>query len=75
MQDIARMGNITKAYRILIRNSDRKRPFLTPRHTEEENIRIDLQETGWVGVDCTHLAQGRVERRNVVRTQTNLRVP
>jgi len=28
-------------------------------HRWEENIRMDLRETGWEGVDSIHLASGR----------------
>jgi len=41
----------------------------------EDNIRMDLREMGWEGVDWMHLAQDRVQRRIPVNTVMNLRVP
>jgi hypothetical protein len=34
-----------------------KRPLGKPRHKWKYNIRIDLKEVQWVGVDCISLAQ------------------
>jgi len=34
-----------------------KKPFGLPRHRWGDNIRTDLMEIGWKGVDWTHLAQ------------------
>jgi hypothetical protein len=39
------------------------------------NIKIDLTEIGWDGVDWVDLAQDRNEWRAVVNTVINLRVP
>jgi hypothetical protein len=46
-----------------------------PGRREEDNIRMDLRETGWECVDWIHLAQDRVQWRAVVSTVMNLRVP
>ena len=35
------------------------RPLGTPRHRWDDNIKIDLQEVGWVGMDWIDLAQDR----------------
>jgi hypothetical protein len=34
-------------------------PFGKPRRRWEDNIRMDLMEIGWEGVDWVHLAQVR----------------
>jgi hypothetical protein len=39
------------------------------------NIKIDLRETGWDGVDWVYLAQDRAQWRALVDTVMNLRVP
>jgi len=39
------------------------------------NIRIDLREIEWEGVDCMHLAQDRDQWVAVVNTVMNLRAP
>jgi hypothetical protein len=40
-----------------------------------DNIKIDLRETGWVGMDWIDLAQDRDQWRALVNTAMNLRVP
>jgi hypothetical protein len=40
-----------------------------------DNIKIDLREIGWDGVDWIDLAQDRNNWRAVVNTVMNLRVP
>jgi hypothetical protein len=59
------------ACNILIPKSEDKRPLGRPRRKWEDNIRIDLRETGWEGVDWMDLAQSRDQWRvlvNVVMT-------
>jgi hypothetical protein len=46
-------------YKILVGKSERKRPFERPRHRWEDNIKVDLRETGLEGVDWIHLVQNR----------------
>jgi hypothetical protein len=52
-----------------------KTPLGRPRHRWENNIRMGLREIGWEGVDWIHLIQDRDQRRAVVNTVMNLRVP
>jgi hypothetical protein len=40
-----------------------------------DNIKIDLRETGWDGVDCVDLDQDRDQWRALVNTMMNLWVP
>jgi hypothetical protein len=40
-----------------------------------DNIKIDLIETGWGGVDWVDLSQDRDQWRAVVNTVRNLQVP
>jgi hypothetical protein len=46
-----------------------------PRRRWEDNIRIDLREIGWGGMDGIDLAQDRYQWRAIVNTVLNLRVP
>ena len=49
----------SNAYRVLVGKHERKRPRGIPRHLCEDNIKMNLKEMGYEGVDWTHLAQGR----------------
>jgi hypothetical protein len=40
-----------------------------------DNIKIDLREIGWNGIDWIDLAQGRVQCRALVNTVMDLQVP
>jgi hypothetical protein len=48
--------------------SEGKRPPGRPRRRWEDNIRIDLTEIGWEGVNWMHLAQDRNRWRSLVKT-------
>jgi hypothetical protein len=41
----------------------------------EYNIKVDLREKGWVGVDWVDLTEDRDQWRVFVNTVMNLRVP
>jgi hypothetical protein len=43
--------------------------------TWEDNIRMDLREIGWEGVDWMRLAEDRDQWRAVVNTVMNFQVP
>jgi hypothetical protein len=45
------MGEMGNAYRRLVRRPEEKRPLGRPRRRWEDNIRMDLREIGWEGVD------------------------
>ena len=35
-------------YKVLVGKPEGKRPFRRPRHSWEDNIKMDLKEVGWV---------------------------
>jgi hypothetical protein len=41
----------TNAYKILVGKPEGKRPVVRPTRTREDNIRMDLTEIRWEGVD------------------------
>jgi hypothetical protein len=45
------MGKKRSARRILVKKPEGKRPLGRPRHRWEDNIKIDLGEIGWGGMD------------------------
>jgi hypothetical protein len=63
------------SYRILVGNPKEKRPLGRSRRKWEDNIKMDLREIGWGGMDWTDLAQDRDQWRALVNTVMNLRVP
>jgi hypothetical protein len=65
------MGAKRNAYRIL----GGKRPLGRPRRRWVDNIEVDLRETGWDGIEWIELAQDRDQRRALVNTVMNVRVP
>jgi hypothetical protein len=48
-----------KAYRILVGKPKGKRPLGRPRRKWVDNIKMDLREIGWDGVDWIDVAQDR----------------
>jgi hypothetical protein len=52
-----------------------KRPVGRSRRRWVDNIKMDLREIGWDGVDCIGMAQDRDQWRALVNTVMNLRVP
>jgi hypothetical protein len=71
---VARMAEIN-AHKILVGKPDGKKPLGRPRRRWENDIRMDLWETGWEGADWTHLAEDRDQWRAVVNSVLNLWVP
>jgi hypothetical protein len=47
------------SYRALVGNPEEKRSLGRSRHRWENNIKIDLREIGWGGIDWIRLAQER----------------
>jgi hypothetical protein len=71
----ARMGEKRNAYRILVGNPKGRRPLGRPRRRWVDNIKMDLREVGWDGMDWINLAQDRDRWRAFVNAVMNLRVP
>jgi hypothetical protein len=56
-------------------NLEEKRPLGSSRRRWEDDIKVDLREIGWGGVDWIDLAQDTDQWRAFVNTLINLRVP
>jgi hypothetical protein len=52
---VARMGETRNAYRIFVGNPEEKRPPGRPRSGWVVNIKMDLREIGWDGMDWIDL--------------------
>ena len=69
---MARMGDKRDACRVLVGRPEGQRPLGSPRHGWEDNIKVDLQEVGWGGMDLIDLAQDRDRWRALVIAVMNL---
>jgi hypothetical protein len=72
---LARMGEIKNTYKILVGKPEAKRPLGRLWRRWQNNIKMDLREKGWEGVDWIYLAQDRDQWLVLVNTIMNLRVP
>jgi hypothetical protein len=63
---VARMGEKRNAYRLLVGKPGGKRPLGRPRRRWVDNIKMDLLEIGWGGVDWIGLTQDRDKWRALV---------
>jgi hypothetical protein len=68
------MGERRGLYSVLVWKPEGKRPPGSARRTWEQNIKMDLQEVGFWGVDWIELAQDRDRWRALVYAAMNLRV-
>jgi len=73
-EHMTRVAEMRNAHEILVGKPGRKRPLAKFRHRWEDNIRMDLTETGWEGEYWINLAQDRDQWRALVNTVINLRV-
>jgi hypothetical protein len=69
------MGERRGAYRALVGKPEGRRPLERPRRRWEDNIKTDLREVGWGGMDWINLTQARDRWRALVNAVMNLRVP
>jgi len=63
------------SYGILVGKPDGKRVLGRPQHRLEDNIRMELQEVGWGGMDWIGVAWDRDRWRALVNLVMNLWVP
>jgi hypothetical protein len=62
-------------YKSLLVKLERKRLLARPRYRWEDNIKLDLREIGWDGMDWIDLAQDKDQWRALVYTVMNLLIP
>jgi hypothetical protein len=68
-------GERRLAYRILVGQPERRRPLGRPRRRWVDNIKMDLKEIEWDGIDWIDLAQDRDQWGALMNLVMNLRVP
>jgi hypothetical protein len=64
-------GDKRNAYRILVGEAEEKRPLRRPRLRWVDNIKMDLREIEWGGVDWIDLPQERDQWWALVNTAIN----
>jgi hypothetical protein len=74
-EHVAHMGEKKNAYRVLMGKPEGKRPLGRPRHWWHSNIKMDLTEIGWSGMNWIDLARDRDQWRALVNMVMNLQVP
>ena len=62
-------------YRVMVEETEGKRPLGRPRRRWGDNIKMDLQEVGCGGMDWIKLAQDKDRWRALVNMMMNIRVP
>jgi hypothetical protein len=72
---VARIGENKNAYRMLVGKPEGKRSLVRRRRRWVDNIKMDLREIGWDGMDWIDAAEDRDQWRALVNTVLNLRVP
>ena len=72
---MAHMEERRGVYRVLVGKPEGKSTLGRPRLRWEDNIKMDLQEVGYGGVEWIELAQNRDRWRALVSVVMNLRVP
>ena len=68
---VARMGDRTGVFSVLVGNPEGKRSLGRPRHRWENNIKMDLQEVECGGMDWIELAQDKDRWRAFVTSVMN----
>jgi hypothetical protein len=68
-------GEKRNAYRILVGKPEGTRPLGRPARRWEDNIKINLREIGWDGMDWINLAQDKDRWLALMNTVMDLRVP
>jgi hypothetical protein len=71
---VARMGPKRNAYRILVGKPGGKRPLGRPRRRRVDNIKLDLRDIKWDGVDWIRMVQDRDQWKALANTVLNLPV-
>jgi hypothetical protein len=75
VEHAACMEEIKNAYKILVGRPDGQTPLGRCRQRWEDNLRIDLREIGWEGVEWMYLVQDRKQWQALVNMVMKLQVP
>jgi hypothetical protein len=73
--EVIPISNVIPCLFHMMEKPEGKRPVGRPRRRWVHNIKMDLRETGWDGMDWIHLVQDSDRWRALVNMVMNLRVP
>ena len=65
-------GGEERCIQVLVRKLEGKRPLGRPRHRWDDNIKMDLQDVGWRGMDWTDLALKKERKQTLVNAVMDL---
>ena len=71
---VAQMGERRGIYRVWVGKPEGKRPLGRPRHSWEDNIKMDLQEVECGGMDWIELSEDRDRSQALVNAVMNIQV-
>jgi len=71
---LANMGERRVEYGVLVEKPEGNRPVRRLKRSWEDNIKMDLREVGWEGMDWIYLAQNRDRWRAFMNAVMNLRL-
>jgi hypothetical protein len=71
---VAGMGE-KNTFRVLMGKPEEKKPVGRPRRKWVDNIKINLKETEWVGMNWIDVAQYEDQWKSLLNTVMSLRVP
>jgi hypothetical protein len=69
---VAHLGEMRNVYKILARKPEGRNQLKRLRRRWKVNIRIEIREVGWEGVDWIHLTQERDQWQAVMNMVMNL---
>jgi len=72
---VSRKWDRRGAYRVLVGRPEARRPLGRPSLRWDDNIKMDLQDVGWRGVDWIAVAEDRDRWRALMNAVMNIRVP
>jgi hypothetical protein len=72
-QHVAHTGDRRGAYNFSVRRIDGKRPLRRPRIKWEDNIKMNVQDLGRIGMGWNDLSHDRVRWRRLVNAVMNIR--
>ena len=67
-------GETRSLYRVLVGKPEGRKPLVRPRRRWEDNIKMNIQKEGWIGIDWIDLAKNRDTWRARVKAVMNFRV-